>query len=71
MGKTANTAMTYERTPRTRLRFRSFTAKQTNDITKLSTPEVLRRLYHRHELLVWEAATILTWIWLIWEKLGS
>lgn len=69
MGKTPATAMTYERVPlkRTHLKRKAMN-KLNNDITVMSTPEVLRRLYKRHEVGVWETITVISWIAILVSK---
>lgn len=44
--------------------------KMINDITKLPTLEIVRRLYKRHSVGVWEILLAVTWFWVVWEKLN-
>lgn len=61
--------MVYERTPlKSKQLKRTFMAKQTNDINRLSTMQIFRRLYQRHQVLVWEAALAVTWTWILVSK---
>lgn len=55
-------AMSYEDIPP-----RQFKAKIT-DINKLSTLRIIKHLYKKHELVLWQAATVITYVWLIVRK---
>lgn len=61
--------MRYEKTPVKIIR-RKAIAKMTNDITKLSTLEILRRLFKRHETLVLYLALTMTWTMIFIHALG-
>lgn len=37
----------------------------------IPTYEVLRRLYHRHDRLVWEIGFILTWIGILYHAINN
>lgn len=43
--------------------------KATSDINQLPTWEVLRRIYVRHNLRLWQTAALTTWAALIWFSL--
>lgn len=49
---------------------RKWAAKQTNDITKLSTFRVLMHLYRRHEHTILITAVWLELALIVWVKLG-
>jgi hypothetical protein len=55
--------MKYEETPIKPKQFikRKSVMKLTNDITKLPTHEILRRLYKRHSVGVWMTLNIAAW----------
>lgn len=63
--------MKYEQTPIVKpLIKRKWAAKQTNDITKLSTFRILMHLYRRHERELLILAVWLQFAILIWMELG-
>lgn len=74
MGKSATTAMTYEKTPlNVKLKRAPLQSKRlyrdTNDIELMPTHEVMRRLYKRHSVGMWQTVVIITWAAIIWAKI--
>lgn len=43
--------------------------RATNDINKLPTWEVIRRIYVRHNLRIWQTLAIVPWVITIWMHL--
>ncbi len=62
--------MKYEKAPITALIKRKSVAKLTTDMSKLSSLNILRYLYKRHDTSVWIFACAMSWALIIWIKLG-
>ena len=37
----------------------------------IPTLEVFRRLYHRHDTVIWEALFVISWLLIIWSKVKN
>lgn len=61
--------MQYEKTAKALIK-RKAVAKLTTDMSKLSTLNIMRYLYKRHDASVWIFACMTTWAVIIWLKIG-
>lgn len=68
MTKAISSALKYESATPKKFIKRKAIMQMTNDMTLLPTHEVLRRLYKRHSVGVWETITVVTWVIVLTSK---
>lgn len=69
MTKAISSALKYESATPKKFIKRKAIMQMTNDMTLLPTHEVLRRLYKRHSVGVWELISVATWTLIFLSKL--